>query len=395
MLTILRNIILFIAIFSFYNDNLVVDIAGSSSLKVIFALFIAINIIDIGKATIEIASNMVMKSYNIFIIIFSTTVLISVVFFDLLELFDALLVIVGLHVVFVYFSYYKDFNKLLYFIWASVFISAFYSLFNEPIAEFTYRITGGTADPVEFSVHLFTAIFITIFLFNKNKNYLFLISSILLFLYAMLNAGSKTAILTIVLLVLYTLVVRFKHIFKAIYSFKSIIAISIILFVAFQTDVFSKLGAVEGFKGRVETKSKTMGTAETRFASWDAGYRMIGDYLFTGVGPNQFSKHATKYLQVSLDDEGLLNPHNIFVKMFSEAGIFSFLSFIVFLFFLLKARYFKLLKSEYFWISLIPLATIMMGLALNITFNKHFWLSLALWSNVILMYRSSLKEEIV
>jgi len=165
MLRVIRDVILFITIFSFFNDNLMVDIAGSFSLKAVFILFVLVNLFDIVKATIQPATNAVIKSYNIFIIIFSLVTLVSVIFLGLLDLFDGLLIMVGIHVVFVFFSYYREFDKLLYFIWASVFVSAFSSLFHEPIAEFTYRITGGTADPVEFSTHLFMGSFITIFLY--------------------------------------------------------------------------------------------------------------------------------------------------------------------------------------------------------------------------------------
>jgi len=380
MFSIIRDIVLFIAIFSFFNDNFMVDLAGSSILKVIFALFIAINAIDIFKATFRPAPNMVVKSYNIFMIIFSSVTLISVAFFNLVSMMDALMVLVSMHSVFIFVTYYRAFDKLIYFIWASVMFSAFTSLFHEPIAEFTYRITGGTADPVEFSGHLFMGIFATLYLFNKNKNYIFLIGSILLSLYAMLYAGSKTAVLTIAILGLYAIVVRFKHIFRYIFSFKGLVSLFIIAGIfAVQSGMFSKMKAVEGMKER----AKTSRTANQRFISWKAGWGMIQDHFFTGVGVNKYADNTPKYLKDSLGEDGYA-PHNIFVKIFAETGIFPFLSFLIFLFFLLKTKYYEVIKSDYFWIALIPLSSIFMGLALSITYEKHFWLSLALLANIIL-----------
>ena len=394
MLRLFRDIVFFIMIFGFFNDNFMVELFGSFSLKAIFIVFVLINLIDIIKATLEPSPNAVIKSYYVFISILSIVTLSSIVFFDLLELIDGITVLVSIHVVFIYVSYYREFDKLLYFIWAAVFSSAVISLFNDPIAEFTYRITGGTADPVEFSVHLFSGMIIAIYLYNKNNNLIFLISSIMLFMYALLYAGSKTAILTIAILIFYTLVIRFRYIFKHMFSFKSFASFIIVIAIISQTNLANKLNeALEGIKGRTATQTETMRTANTRFASWEAGYGMIEDYLLTGVGVNQFSNLAGKYLKVNQSDEGLFNPHNIFVKIFSEAGLFSFLSFLAFLFFLLKTKYLDLIQSEYFWITLLPVVAILMGMALNITYKEHFWLSLALLSNIILIYGSSEKKE--
>ena len=394
MIRLFRDLLFFIMIFGFFNDNFMVELFGAFVLKAVFVLFILVNIGDIIKATLEPSPNSVIKSYYVFISILSIVTLSSIIFLNLLTLLQGITVLVSIHVVFIYVSYYKEFDKLLYFIWASVFSSAFISLFNDPIAEFTYRITGGTADPVEFSVHLFTGIIIAIYLFNKNKSLIFLISSIMLFLYAMLFAGSKTAILTIAILGFYVMIVKFRHLFGQIFSLKGLVSISIIIVIVSQTSLGDKLNdAVEGMKGRTATSSETMRTANTRFASWEAGYGMIGDYILTGVGVNQFSQHAGKYLKVNQSDEGLFNPHNILVQMFSEAGLLSFLSFIAFLFFLMKSKYFLLIRSDYFWITLVPIAAILMGLALNIAYKEHFWLSFALLSNIILLQGKYEKEE--
>jgi hypothetical protein len=65
----------------------------------------------------------------------------------------------------------------------------------------------------------------------------------------------------------------------------------------------------------------------------------------------------------------------------------------MFLFFLLTTKYYEVIKSDYFWIALIPLSTIFMGLALSITYEKHFWLSMALLANVLLSLKYQNIEE--
>jgi len=381
MLKLIRDFIFFIFIFSFFNDNFMVDTLGSTSLKAVFALFLFISLPEIVRSAIHSSSNAVMRSYYIFFTILSIVSLISVAFLSKITLIDAMMVLISIHVVFTYVSHYQEFDKLLYFVWASVFTSAIISLFNDPINIDTFRTSGGTADPVEFSGHLFMGIFISIYLFKKNSNYIFLIGSNLLFLYAMLYGGSKTAVLTVAILLLYSLFARFGNFLRQIFSLKGFVAIVVILGVVYQANLFDKLDAVKGMQER----AKTQGTADQRFISWEAGTGMIGDYFFTGVGLNEYPNYTQKYKKDYLDVAGY-DPHNIFIKVFAETGVFSFLAFLTFLFFLFKTKYFELIKSDYYWITLIPLSTILMGMALSTTYEKHFWLSIALLVNVILFY---------
>ena len=380
LLRIVRDIILFIFIFSAINDNFMVDYLGDSSLKAIFIIFVVINLPDIFKSAMHPPENVVMRSYYIFILMFTLSSLITVIFFNRDILQEVMMPIVTIHVVFTYFSHYKSFDKLLYMIWGNVFISSIISLFNEPISIDTFRTSGGTIDPVEFCIHLFMGIFITIYLFNKNKNYIFLIPSLLLFSYALLLTGSKTALLTLALLMLLVLVLRFGHIFKYIFSFKGLVSLAVIVTIIIQTNMIDKISSMKGMQERAQSQ----GTFYTRLASWEAGYGMIQDNFFIGVGLNEYAKYTKRYLKAHLDHG--FGPHNIFVKMFAEAGVFSFLTFLVFLFFLFKTKFFEIYKSDYLWISLIPMSAIFMGLGLSVTFEKHFWLTFALWANIILLY---------
>lgn len=375
---IIKDFTLFLLIFSFINDNLVVDIAGEMALKAIFGLFIVVNIVDIVQAFTKL-SNRVMSSFLIFIAIMTTVMLISMVLYSNTTLADNLIVIVPMTIIFLYFSNYKNFERLLYFIWISVVVSAVISLFNEPLTQWTFRRTGGTLDPNEFSAHLLMAISITVYLFYKNRNYIFLSGSLILFFYTLLYAGSKSAMLTLGVLGLYAMFVKFGNLLKKIFSFKGFIAFAILVVIAIQVD-FSKVEAVVG----MEERAQAQGTADTRFVSWEAGWRMAQDNILLGVGFDVYEEYARGYA-VDFIADGSLAPHNIFVKLIAEAGIFAFASFLFFLFLLFTTKYREVIAGEYYWIHLAALSSILMGLTLSSTYEKYFWMSLALLSHVIIM----------
>jgi O-antigen ligase len=378
MFKILRDIILFAMIFSFINDNTTENLFGDFSIKAIFILFIVANIPDILKFGTRPANNMIMKSFYFFIAIFTIVVLVSMIFYESVDFMTGFIFPLSIFIIFTYITYYKEFDKVLYFTWGSVFVSGIISLFSDPINQYTFRTPGGTLSPDEFASHLTMAIFITIYLYTKNKNLIFLISSLLLFLYATLYTGSKTALLTLFVLGFYTMIVKFNHVFKYIFSLKGVLSLALVVGIFIQADLFNKVGA---FKG-VQERAKSTRTAEQRFHAWDAGARMIPDHFFVGVGLNQFYKYTDKYLHDYLPVRNL-HPHNNFIKIFAEAGVFSFVSFVIFIFFLFRTKFTQIYQSDYFWISLASLSSVMVGMTINSTYDKHFWLSLALLSHAV------------
>ncbi len=374
----IKDFTLLLLIFSFINDNFMVEIAGEASLKIVFALFILVNIIDIAQAFTKL-SNRVMTSFLIFITIMTVVMLISTIFYSGAPLSKGFMVILPMTVVFVYISYYENFDRLLYFIWLSVIISAVISLFNEPATQWTFRRSGGTTDPNEFSTHLLTAMAITVYLFYKNKNFLFLFGSIILFSYTLLYAGSKSAMLTLAVMIVYAIYVKFNFLIKKIFSFKGLIAFIIIAIIALQID-FGKMEAIAGMQERAQAQ----GTADTRFVSWEAGLRMAEDNFLFGVGFDVYEDYARGYALDFIAD-GSLAPHNIFVKLIAETGIFAFASFILFLYLLFSTKYREIISGEYYWIHLAAFSNILMGLTLSSTYEKYFWMSLALLSHVIII----------
>ncbi len=389
MLKILKDIVLFALIFSFINDNTVEILLGSFGVKLLFIIFVAVNIPDIIKFATRSASNNVMKSFYFFIAIFTIVVLISVIFFDIVELSTGFMFPISIFVIFTYFTYYEEFEKVLYFIWGSVFASSIISLFNDPVSQYTFRRGGGNLSPDEFASHLLLVIFVTIYLYTKNKKILFLIPSLFLFLYAMLYTASKSAMLTLFVLFVYTLIVRFSNVFKYIFSLKGVLSFAILVGIFIQADLYNKVSAFKGMQER----AKSMRTAEQRFNAWDASTRMIPDHFFIGVGVNQFYKNTDKYLRAFMPVRDL-HPHNNFIKIFAETGVFSFLSFLLFMLFLFREKYRYIIKSDYYWISLASLSVVMVGMTINSTYDKHFWLALALLSHVVYKINKSDEQNI-
>jgi O-antigen ligase len=261
----------------------------------------------------------------------------------------------------------------------SIVVSSIISFFNPPVDQWTFRRSGGTMDPNEFSTQLLMATAITIFLYEKNRNLIFLVGSLVLFLIVFVYAGSKSAMLTLALLGFYAIVVKFGSLFRKILSFKGLIALAIIGLISLQVD-FGKFEAVAGMQERAAQH----GTADTRFVSWEAGWRMAQDNFLLGIGLEVYEDYARGYA-VDYIADGSLAPHNVFVKLIAEVGIFAFVGFLVFLYYLFTTKYLQIRQSSYFWISLVAYSNILMGLTLSSTYDKTFWISLGLLSNVIII----------
>ena len=388
MFKYIKDFLLFLLIFSFFNDNFIVEVAGANSLKIIFSLFFIVHLPEIIKMTFKPNPHIVIKSFFIFIALMSVVMLTTLILDNQVVLIDGIINFLSIFVVFIYFSYYGNLEKILYFLWVAIVASAIISLFNDPLSEYTFRTSGGTADPNRFAMHLLIASAATVYLYIKNRSLLFLIPTLMLFSYAILYAGSKTSVLVMLTIGLYIIVAKFGSVLKKIFSFKGIIALLILIVIASQLD-FTENRAVTGMQERAKQQ-----TAEYRFASWRAGVGIIRDHFLVGVGQDNYEKYTRKYAKVYMDD-GSLSPHNILVKLLAETGIFVFLAFISFLFLLFKSKYFEIRNSDYFWISIIPVIAVMTGLTLNFIYQQHFWFTFALLANIVLMINYNTDKEIV
>ncbi len=382
----IKDLALFLLVFGIINDDFVVDkVAGENALKIILGFFLLVYAKDIIVAMLS-PKNIVLKFFYLFVFIFGVVLLINVLL-GIITFTQALFVLVPIITIFVFVSYYESFEKLLYFIWASVVVSSVILAFSEPLTQWTFRRTGGTGDPNEFSTHVLVAMAITVYLFYKNRSHFFLWPSLGLFSYALLYAGSKSAFLTLAFLIAFSIMVKFRFLLRQLFSLKALLAVLVIGFGLYTLDI-TQSTAVKG----LEQRAQSSGTAKTRFVSWNAGIRMARDNFFTGIGAEQYEKHAREYA-TDFIAEGSFAPHNFLIKMLAENGIFPFLALIAFLFVLFTYRARTILYSDYFWIYIAALSTILMGLTLSMTYEKYFWLFLGLLSHVTLVVWLEEKEE--
>ena len=383
---LIKDISLFLLVFAVINDDFVVDkVAGENALKAVFAFFLLVNAKDIFLAFVS-PKNLVMKLFYLFISVFAIIVFVNVMT-EVITLTQGLFVLIPVLTIFLFVSYYDDFEKLLYFIWFSTIVSSIILAFSEPITQWTFRRTGGTGDPNEFATHILVAIAITIYLFYKNGRYLFLFPSLALYAYALLYAGSKSSFLTLAFLIVFAIVVKFRFLLRKLFSLRVLLGIVIAGVVLASLDI-SQWTAVKG----LEQRAKSSGTAKTRFVSWNAGVRMTRDNFLTGVGAEQYEKHAREYA-TDFIAEGSFAPHNFLIKMIAENGILPFLALIIFLAALFMADFRKIMYSDYFWIYIAALSTVLMGLTLSMTYEKYFWLFLGLLSHVHLALWYEEQEE--
>jgi len=374
MINLLKQVALFLLVFALINDNFVVNIAGGSALKIIFAFFVLLNAKDILQSLVQVKHS-TMKLFYLFF--FTLTIITFIdIFLGYVSLIQALFVLIGILVIFEYVTYTDIFDRLLYFIWFSMVVSAVIAVFSDTITPWTFRKTGGTGDPNEFATQLLATIAITIYLFTKNRNILFLMSSLGLFFYTLLYAGSKSSLLTLAALVLFMLVTKFSDLLKKIFSFKTILVIGILGVLLSIVDI----GQMKAIKG-IEQRAQSSGTAKTRFVSWNAGVRMAEDNFITGVGVEQYEKNVKRYA-TDFIAKGSYAPHNFLIKVLGEAGFFPFVTLLLFLFVLFVSEYRNIIESEYIWIYISALSVVLMGLTLSISYEKYFWLFLGLLSHV-------------
>jgi O-antigen ligase len=386
MINLLKNISLFLLVFSLINDNfLVASPAGGNSLKAIFAFFLLMNIREIIQGFLQ-PKNTTIKFFYLFFFSLAAIAFTDVIF-GYVPLIQALFILVGIFVVFVYVSYNQSFEKLLYFIWISMVFSAILAVFSDPITPWTFRKTGGTGDPNEFATQLLATMAITVYLFTKNKNIFFLLSSMVLFFYTLLYAGSKSSLLTLAALILFILVAKFSDLLKKLFSFKTFL---LILIVGVGLS-FSNIGQMKAVKG-IQERAQSAGTAKTRFVSWNAGVRMAEDNLFTGVGIEQYEKNVKRYA-TDFIAKGSYAPHNFLIKILGEAGFFPFITMILFLIVLFGSEYKRIVHTDYFWIYIAALSVVLMGLTLSIAYEKYFWLFLGLLSHINLVLFIEEKKE--
>lgn len=368
----LNDILIFIFIFSFFNDNFFVELLGDKILKILFLLFVVFNAHTILR-NIKKMNLLHDKFFFVFFILLLIVSLIHYIVSVPTDLIKPVFILLSTIMIISFFSRY-ELKKSLYFIWLSMMVSVIICFFNDPISPWTFRTTGGTGDPNEFSAQLLAFVFISIYLFKINKSKLFLVTSIIFFIFGLFNAGSKSAFLMLAAMILLLIFKFLFYNFKNIFNYKLFFILLIAIVGAMQVD-FTKLESVANMLDR----AKSSNTADYRMNSWVAGQHMIENHPYIGVGVSEFANNTRKYAEVYIHSPA---PHNIYIQLFAETGIIVFMTFLIFIATLLIQNFRVLLNKNELWILFAFISLLLMGMTLGIGFDKYFLLFIAIMMNV-------------
>lgn len=378
-----RTIINFLMIFSTINDNYLVNAAGETSLKIIIGLFIIANWKYF--LTFPLAQTSIKRPFIVLIFFillsFSTNYRLYTDWQQPLNIFIAICAI------FIVFSQERTYQK---YIWCYI-ISVVWSCFlcitsKEFIGEFSFRKTGGTGDPNEFSQTVLIAIGLILGYYHTlQKKYKILIgTSYFLFVPALILAASKSALLSLIILLAIFIIYRLaidknanKH--SIIGGITAIILISVWFIGTFYAE------SMNLFLLRFEDN----GSAQERLLSWQAGTELFIQNPCFGIGFNNYAHQiAVNFPQIV---EGSRAAHNMHIQAIVELGIGGFISYTYFfiapIYIIIKN---KLINHPIIW---GWLAIIIMGNSLALLGEKYVWIILSLIYNYNLIYNENYRNN--
>ncbi len=175
------------------------------------------------------------------------------------------------------------------------------------------RVSGPMPHPNTFAAYIIILIFpaICITLKSKNKSKIvYLLLSVMLCFNLAVTFSRNGWIGFLIGVLLLTIVVNWKWIF--LYAIPAIF-------------VFMSPTFVERLK-QISDSSTNSG----RLHLWQMALRVIQDNFFTGVGNGNFVKvfdrYIEKYPYLKISEPGPLPPHNSYLKIFSEVGVFAIIA---------------------------------------------------------------------
>lgn len=378
---VMLDMLIFILVFSFFNDNFLVELIGENILKIIFLLFL----VFCGHIMIKNIRNMNLLQDKLFFIFFIALLIIFLIHNIIgmsSDLNRSIFTLINISTIILFFSRYT-LKKLLYFIWVSMMASVIICFFNDPINPWTFRTSGGTIDPNEFSAQLLAFIFTSIYLYNINKSKFFLSITVIFFIFGLFKAGSMSAFL---MLGAISGLLMFKYLFynyKSIFNYK-LILFSLIIIVGVNQIDYSKIDALSNILNR----SNDTHTARYRMDCWVAGQHMIESHTLVGVGINDFAVNTRKYAEAYIHAPA---PHNLYIQLFAESGIIVFILFLIFIFTLLIQNFIIIKNKNEFWLLIAFISLLFMGMTLGIMYDKYFLLYIAIIMNVHNLFRNHLK----
>lgn len=382
VLKLIKEIINFIYIFSIVNDNFVVGILGSSSLKVLFVIFFVVNVMSLIRFNYR-------KKVNKRFLLLMLMLLLAFIFNlkNYSDLQQPLLSVLSVFMIYVVASSYKQPRILMTYFLISVFFSSLICITSDTtLSEYTFRKTGGTGDPNEFSMMLLVAIGYLAGKLRVQSSVLckFVnIVTLLVYFVALFMAGSKSAMLVLVILALvyYILLLRSKTIRSRIRNTAVyLLLFSLIAFILWKLNGEMILNVLERFEDN--------SSAGERFISWAAGLELWLKTPLIGIGPqNYVNMVANSFPYIA---EASRAAHSIYIQSFVETGLMGFAAFILFISYSVKNAYHKYLPTEFI---LGFIAILLMGITLAAFFEKYVWFYLGIICNPYILQHINIRRQ--
>lgn len=387
-------VILLILAFSVYNDG---GINILSHLLISASLFLFGLIYLIKNPQIKIGRE------NIFLVLFLLFFLLSYAFSQTknVGLFELILFVSSTYI-YIFISIQKwdteIFKKFLFgILLVGLFITlyGFYPYILEPFNRFSstfgisiYKFVSYPNAFANFIIAIIPIPFYFLHLKNNNKNRAFFIITIIIFLTALFLTYSRGAYITLLIVTIFCLFLYSLNKRKPSALIKKIVLVSLLVFVSgilmFSINQIRQVynPQIISFTEKIsfEADEKNI-SATNRLDFWKGSVQIFADNPFFGTGPGSFEYVFPAYQKSLLGNSN--SPHNLFLKILSENGLFS--AFFMFLF--LTVLFIQIIKvhkkiSKNDKLLLYPLLAGVGGILLHnmVDYNLNFV------SNILLLF---------
>ena len=354
----IKSIILFFLIIIIFNDTLFASIFNLTIMRIVYALFLIVFSLDIInnfrnlKGLVKIS----ILSFILLLIISSFIHFISIPLYPYENIYN--MIIIG--GILLAINQNNDHQIKRYMLFA-IFLSCIYAIFRpETLSEWTFRKTGGTGDPNEFACHIILG---SIIAWNYIKNKILKLFLMFLFIFSLIISGSVTGGLCYILIVIYKAISSFKNKFN-IKSLSIFFGLNIISYA-----ILIRLDILSLYLNRAFNNTSNFISRQNAWANGLQLFRENWYTFFIGGGPNYFDQRNS--LLVSSNDDTAIAAHSMYIEIMADTGIIGVILFL-FPISLLVFKNIFIPKYDMFF------AMLFMSLALSMTYEKYFWLIIAL-----------------
>ena len=162
---------------------------------------------------------------------------------------------------------------------------------------------------------------------------------VVLFIIMSLFTGSRGPFYSLFLVTILYFFINFRKVF-----WKTIIAISLISSLIIVSGIYTKLSEFNTVS-RVFMNLKDGGTKKStgRFIIYQTSFNEMVNYPM-GIGSGNFDVYSDR--RQHLLNKKIYHPHNLFLEIFIEFGLFSFILFCLYIFYSIRISYQKNIKSS-------------------------------------------------